>query len=114
MWNETITLVKDVEPWQDDAGAWHEGKTIEREVFCKVGMMGTLTMAQLRSSEVRIVSSDSPPEVGLRSMHVVYIKQIDYDNEPRVIFRGEEMDVIGLTSEHESYKMIIRKRIGNG
>lgn len=113
MWNETITLLKNTEPWQDDAGAWHEGKVEEREVFCKVGMLGTLTMAQLRSSEVRITANDPAPEVGLRQMHVIYIKQIDYDDEPRVIFRGQEMDVIGLTSERETYKMIIRKRIGN-
>jgi len=114
MWNETVTLVKNADPWQDSSGGWHEGKVTKREVFCKVGMLGTLTMAQLRSSEIRITGNDSPPEVGLRSMHVIYVKQIDYDDEPTVIFRGEEMDVIGLTSERESYKMIIRKRIGNG
>lgn len=114
MWNNMVTLVKDLDPWQDDSGAWHKGETVEREVFCKVGMLGTLTMSQLRSSEIRIVGNDSPPEVGLRDMHVLYIKQIDYDNESRVIFNGEEMDIIGLTSERECYKMIIRKRIGNG
>lgn len=113
MWNKRITLVKDLDDWQDESGGWHRGGVEEREVFCKVGLLGTLTMAQLRSSEIRITANDSPPEVGLRQMHVIYIRQIDYDNEPRVIFDGVEMDVIGLTSEREMYKMIVRKRIGN-
>lgn len=113
MWNKRVTLIKNLDDWQDESGAWHRGAERRREVFCKVGLLGNLTMAQLRSSEIRITGNDSPPEVGLREMHVLYIKQIDYDNEPRVIFDGVEMDVIGLTSEREAYKVIVRRRIGN-
>ena len=114
MWNETIVLLKDTDPWQDESGAWHKGHVEEREVFCKPGLIGNLALSQLRSSEIRITTNENPPEVGLREMHVIYIKQIDYDDESRVIFRDKEMDIIGLTSERDMYKMIIRRRIGNG
>jgi hypothetical protein len=46
-------------------------------------------------------------------MDVVYIKQIDYDDEDQVIFRGKEMDVIAATSEGENFKVILRRRVGN-
>lgn len=112
-WNETIILLSAPKSYQDAEGGWHEGERVGREVFCNVGMLGVMTMAQLRSSEVRITSGESVPDVGLREMHVVWIRQIDYDNEDQVIFRGMEMDVIAATSEGENYKMIIRRRLGN-
>lgn len=112
-WAETIILLKPANKWQDDEGGWHEGEREEREVFCNVGMLGTMTMAQLRSSEVRITSGESAPNVGPTRMDVVYIKQIDYDEEDQAIFRGKEMDIIAATSEGENYKVILRRRIGN-
>lgn len=112
-WPETITLLKPVKKWQDDEGAWHEGEREAREVFCDVGIIGTMTMAQLRSSEVRITSGENTPNVGMTRMDVVYIKQIDYDDEDQVIFRGKEMDVIAATSEGENFKVILRRRAGN-
>ena len=112
-WNDTITLLSAPRAYQDEEGAWHEGEREEREVYCNVGMLGTMTMAQLRSSEVRITSGGLMPNVGLTEMHVVWIRQIDYDGEDQVIFRGKEMDVIAATSEGENYKVIIRRRLGN-
>lgn len=112
-WTETITMLKATGRYQDSEGGWHEGRRTEREIFCNVGMIGTLTMAQLRSSEVRITSGENVLNVGLTDMHVVWIRQIDYEGEDQVIFRGKEMDVIALTSEGENYKMIIRQRLGN-
>ena len=112
-WNETITFLSPANAWQDSHGAWHEGEREEREVFCNPGTIGIMTMAQLRSSEVRITSGDNVPEVGLRSMHVVYVRQIDYEGEDQCVYMGEEMDVIAATTEHENYKLIIRRRIGN-
>lgn len=112
-WNETVTLLKPTKRWQDNEGAWHEGVREERTVFCNVGMLGTMTLAQLRSSEVRITSGENTPNVGMTAMHVLYIKQIDYDGEDQLIFRDEEMDVIAATSEGDDYKVIVRKRLGN-
>ncbi len=112
-WNETITLLSDRGMWQDDEGAWHEGGQVGREVFCNVGTIGIMTMAQLRSSEVRITGGEDVPGTGLSEMHVVYIRQVDYEGESQVVFRGREMQVIAATSEGENYKVILRRRFGN-
>ena len=112
-WNNTVTLLKATGRWQDDEGAVHEGEREAREVFCNVGMLGTMTMAQLRSSEVRITGGENVPEVGMREMHVLYIRQVDYEGEDQVIFDGKEMEVIAATSEGENYKVIVRRRLGN-
>lgn len=112
-WNETITLLSSPNKYQDEEGAWHEGEQVGREVFCNPGMIGLMTMAQLRSSEVRITGTDEAPEVGLRGMHMVYIRDIDYGGEAQVIYRGKEMDLIGWTSEGPNCKCILRERIGN-
>jgi len=112
-WNEEITLLSAPNAWQDEEGGWHEGERVPRRVFCNPGMLGTMVMAQLRSSEVRITGGEDVPETGMRNMHLVYIRQIDYQGEDQVIYRGEEMDVIAATSEHENYKVILRARFGN-
>lgn len=112
-WNETVTLLSPERKWQDDEGAWHEGEREPREVFCNVQMMGTLTLAQLRSSEVRFTSGEKVPHVGPTKMHVIYVKQIDYEDEDQLIYDGQEYDVIAGTTEGEDYKLIVRRRIGN-
>ena len=112
-WADTITLLKPASKWQDDEGAWHEGEREEREVFASVQMLGTLALSQLRSSEVRFTSGEKVPHVGPTKMHVIYVKQIDYEDEDQLIYDGKEMDVIAGTSEGEDYKLIVRRRIGN-
>ena len=112
-WAETVTLLSPEGRWQDKAGAWHEGDREPREVFCDVGTIGLMTMAQLRSSEVRVTSGDRAPEVGIREMHVLRIRRVDYGGEDQVVFRGKEMDVIAATSDGEDYKVIVRRRLGN-
>ena len=112
-WSEEITLLKADKAYQDDEGAWHEGERTARRVFCNKGIMGLMTMAQLRSSEVRITGGEDVPEVGMRSMHVVYIREADYEGEDQVIFHGKEMDVIATTSEGMNLKVILRERLGN-
>ena len=112
-WADVITLLKADEAYQDAMGSWHEGERTERTVFCNRGIMGLMTMAQLRSSEVRITGGEDVPEVGMRSMHVVYIREIDYEGEDQAIFLGKEMDVLAATSEGENYKVILRERLGN-
>lgn len=112
-WGETITLLSAPEAYQDSMGAWHEGERREREVFCNPGMIGTMTMAQLRSSEVRITGGDDVPETGMREMHLVYIREVDYEGEEQVIYRGKEMDLIAATSEGPNLKCILRRKLGN-
>lgn len=112
-WNEVITLLSEAEGHQDEIGAWHEGERVERVVFCNPGTIGLMTMAQLRSSEVRINAGETVPETGMREMSMVYVRQIDYHDEDQVVYRGKEMDVIAATSEHENYKLILRRRLGN-
>jgi hypothetical protein len=46
-------------------------------------------------------------------MHVVYVREVDYEGEDQVVFHGKEMEVIATTSEGENLKMIIRRRLGN-
>ena len=112
-WNDTIILLASDESYQDDEGGWHEGVRREREVFCNHGILGTMVDAQLRSSEVRITSGEAAPQVGLRKMHRVYVKEIDYEDESQVIFHGREMDVISATSEGDNMNLIISERLGN-
>lgn len=112
-WNDEITLLSARDAWQDDEGAWHEGDRSERVVYCNHGTLGLMTMSQLHSSEVRITSGESVPEAGLREMHVVYVREVDYEGEDQVVFHGKEMEVIATTSEGENLKMIIRRRLGN-
>ena len=112
-WNDVIYLLSAPNAYQDSEGGQHEGERVPRRVYCNVGMMGTMTMAEMRSSEVRITSGEGVPNVGLYEMHVVWVKQIDYQGEDQAVFHDKEMDIITLTSEGENYKMIIRERIGN-
>ena len=112
-WNDVITLLSAPNAYQDEEGGCHEGERVGREVFCNPGIIGTMTMAQLRSSEVRITGGEDVPEVGLRNMAMVYIRQIDYEGEDQVIYHGKEMEVIAATSDGQNYKCIIRERLGN-
>ena len=112
-WNDVIYLLSAPNAYQDSEGGQHEGERVARRVFCNVGTMGLMTMAEMRSSEVRITSGTGVPDIGLHNMHVVWIKQIDYQGEDQVIFNGKEMNIIALTSEGEDYKVIIRESIGN-
>lgn len=112
-WNETITLLSAPNAHQDEEGSWHEGERVGREVFCNPGVMGTMVMAQLRSSEVRTDNAKAAVNTGLRPAALVYVKAIDYEGEDQVIYRGEEMDVTSATSEGENMKLFIQRKIGN-
>lgn len=111
-WNDTITLLSYGEPWVDAEGGEHEGERMSREVFCNPGIIGTMAIAQLRSSEVR-VNNGSGPDVGMRAAVMVYVRTIDYADEDQVIYHGKEMQVISATSEGENTKLLMRRRIGN-
>ena len=112
-WNDVITFLSAENAYQDEELAWHEGERVERTVFCNPGIIGVMTMAQLRSSEVRITGGEGVPEVGMTHMHMVYVRQIDYHDEDQAVYHGEEMDVIAATSERENYKLILRRKYGN-
>ena len=112
-WNDEVTLVSHPNRYQDSMGAWHEGKQVERSVYCAPSMLGTLTMAQLRSSEVRITGTDGVPDSGMHKMHSLLIRAADYQDESQVIYHGKEMQVIAATTEGENYRVIVHELLGN-
>ena len=85
----------------------------ERTIFCSPRIVGTMTMAQLRSSDVRITNGETIPEVGLRKMVMVRVRTLEYNNEQQVIYRGEEMEVIAVTEVGENSDLLIRRKLGN-
>lgn len=112
-WNDVVTLLSSPNKYQDSQGAWHEGEQVPKMVFCSPMMLGTMALAQLRSSEVRITGNDTVPDDGMHEMHCILIKAIDYDGETQVLYHGKEMEIIAATSIGEDYKVIIRRRVGN-
>ena len=112
-WNAVITLVTTPEAYQDDEGTWHEGEQVERTVFCNPMTIGSMTMAQLRSSEVRITNGTTVPETGLRQMAMVQVKTIDYEFEQQCIYKGIEMDIISAIDNGENTNLLIKQRLGN-
>lgn len=111
-WADVIALVR-VDTYQDDEGGQHEGERVEREVFCNVGTLGLMTMAELRSSDVRITSGESVPNTGMHEMHLVMVRALDYGGEELVVFHGKEMDVVSAITKGENIELIIRRRVGN-
>ncbi|MBR3161015.1 MAG: hypothetical protein IKF14_18330 [Atopobiaceae bacterium] len=112
-WNEVVTLISHSEPYQDDDFMWHEGEQTERTIFCSPRIVGTMTMAQLHSSDVRITNGETIPEVGLRKMVMVRVRTLEYNDEQQVIYRGEEMEVIAVTEVGENSDLLMRRKLGN-
>lgn len=112
-WNEVVTLVSYEQPYQDRYGCWHEGESTQRTIFCSKRIVGTLTMAQLRSSDVRITNGETIPEVGLRKMVMLRVRTSEYQNEEQAIYRGEEMDIIAVTEVNEFSDLLMRRKLGN-
>lgn len=112
-WNKSVTLLTPAEAYQDEEGGWHYGEPVERVVFCNERSMGTMTMAHLRSSDVRMANSNEPIDVGMRHEHLLELRSIDYHNEDRCIFEGEEYEVMFKTGSGEKCVIAIGQRIGN-
>ena len=112
-WNDVITLLAAPEKYQDDAGSWHEGERVGRQVFCNPGIIGIMTMAQLRSSEARTENTRQPVDIGLTDASMVYVRTVDYEGEDACIYRGKEMDITIVTSDGENTKLVLHRNLGN-
>lgn len=110
---EDITFLAATEPYQDDEGAIHEGERTPRTVMCQSVIFGSLTRAQLRSSDVRLENRSDIPYVGMVTMATVELWTVDYHNEDQAIFRGEEVQVEVFTMFGARTQLILRKRLGN-
>lgn len=112
-WNETVTLLSATEKYQDETGAWHEGERTARTVFCNQMIMGFMSIANLRSSEIRMANTTEPVDVGLRNESMIQVRAIDYGGEDKCIFHGEEYEVMYLSGSGEYRVLTIAQRIGN-
>ena len=112
-WNETVTLLSAANKYQDSAGAWHEGERVAREVFCNQMTIGTMAMAHLRSSDVRIANTTEPVDVGMHNEKMVQLRTIDYGGEDQVLFHGEEYQVMYSSGAGEFVTLTIAQQLGN-
>lgn len=112
-WNKCVTLLSPSEPYQDDEGGAHYGEPVERTVFCNERSLGTMTMAHLRSSDVRMANSNEPIDVGMRHEHLLELRSAEYFDEDRCIFEGEEYEIMFKTGSGEKCTIAIGQRIGN-
>lgn len=112
-WNETITLLSATEKYQDETGAWHEGERTARTVFCNQMIIGFMTIANLRSSDIRMANTTEPVDVGLRNEHMIQIRAIDYNNEDKCIFHDDEYEIMYLSGGGEYRVLTIAQRLGN-
>lgn len=112
-YNEVVTLLAPTQKYQDSTGAWHEGERTQRTVFCNEFIIGTVTLAHLRSSDIRATNTTEPVDVGLRHEHMLQLRAIDYEGEDQVLFHGEEYEVIYASGAGEFVTLTIGQRLGN-
>ena len=110
---EDITFLRATNSYQDDEGAWHEGKREPRTVQCHVINYGALTRGELRSSEVRTQNVSDSPYTGMHVVAVVEVWSIDYEGEEQAIFRGKEVQVEHFLVYGQKEQLMLRERIGN-
>ena len=112
-WNETITLLKATAPYQDSTGAWHEGERTAREVFCNEMTIGTMTLAHLRSSDIRMTNTTEPVDIGMHNEHMVQLRAVDYEGEDQCLFHGQEYQVMYSSGAGEFRTLTIAQQLGN-
>ena len=112
-WNDTVTLLSPTAKYQDSSGSWHEGERTERTVFCNSMTIGTMTLAHLRSSDIRMANSTEPVDIGMHNEHMLQIRSVDYGGEDQVIYHGEEYSVMYLAGAGEFRTMTIGQQLGN-
>ena len=112
-WNRTLTLLTPVEMYQDEEGGFHYGEPTERVVYCNEYNIGIMTMAHLRSSDVRMANDNEPVDVGIRNEHMVQVRAVDYQSEDRCIYEGEEYEILYSTGSGDMRLLTIGQRIGN-
>lgn len=112
-WNKVVTLITPSEASQDAAGVWHYGEPVEHTVFCNEFTIGTVAMAHLRSSDIRMANQNEPIDVGLRHERMLQLRSIDYHNEDRCIYEGEEYEVMYHSGSGEYIMLTIGQKIGS-
>lgn len=112
-WNRTVTLLTPTEMYQDDEGAFHYGEPTKRTIFCNEYTIGIMAASHLRSSEIRMANDSEPVDVGIRNEHMLQIHGIEYKNEDRCIYEGEEYEILYSTGSGEMRLLTIGQRIGN-
>lgn len=112
-WNETITLLSPANRYQDSAGSWHEGERTRRTVFCNEMTIGTMALAHIRSSDIRMTNTTEPVDIGMHNEHMLQIRSVDYGGEDQVIYHGEEYEVMYLSGAGEYRTLTIGQQLGS-
>lgn len=111
--NDAVTLLSTPQRYQDETGAWHEGEPVQRTIFCNPMTIGVVAMANLRSSEVRMMNATQPVDVGLRNEHMLQIRALDYAEEQQCIYHGEQYEVLYASGSGEFRVLTIGQRLGS-
>ena len=106
-WNETIVLIVAAKPYQDSEGAQHKGSETTKTVFCNSYSVGTAAFNTSR--ELRLFH-----DIGMRPMSSVQLRSCDYNNEMRVVYRGEPYDVAQVTERGEIVTLLLERHVSNG
>lgn len=105
-WSETIDIVVPGEVYQDSEGAQHRGQETTRTVFCNPYTVGTAAFNTSR--ELRLFH-----DIGPRPMSSVQLRTCDYNNEIRVVYRGEEYDVAQVTERGDNVTLLLERHASN-
>lgn len=99
-WNDSIILLGAPRSYQDEAGAWHEGRREPTEVFCNPRTMG-LTQAA------------SVIDMGLRVSAQVQVRACDYDGQDQARYHGEELEVTYVSGGGEYRYLTLARKVGD-
>lgn len=112
-WNATITLHSNPERYQDEEGAWHEGDTTPRTIFCNEMKYGSMFMSNLRSNDVRALNNNIRVDVAQMPEAQIQVRESEYHGEHTCTFKGDEYIVLYRTRAGEFSILGIARRLGN-
>ena len=99
-WNDSIILLGAPRSYQDEAGAWHEGRREPTEVFCNPRTLG-LTQAA------------SVVDLGLRVSAQVQVRACDYDGQDQARYHGQELEVTYVSGGGEYRYLTLARKVGD-
>lgn len=112
-WNEAVTLLSPAEKYQDMSGTWHRGEPEERTVFCNEMTIGSMTMAHLRSQDIRTENSTERVDTGFHHERMLQLRSMDYRDEQQVIYHGAEYEVMYTSGAGELVTITIGQRLSS-
>lgn len=112
-WNYTLTLLANTERYQDEDGAWHEGKPTKRKIFCNERKYGSIFMGNLRSNDIRMLNNNLKVDVGQMPEAQIEVRTAEYRGEPECIFKGQRYIVLYVTINGDNSILGLVRRIGN-